>query len=452
MRPFLCLVFFATSAALAQGPLAPSAGPAPLGKTLAQIEPRTDILTLAGNGTSAYVISQPGSYYLSGPVPYQSKNAILVQADNVSVDLNGFTLTGAPGTANGFSGIFASGTRKNVSVRNGSTVGWGNAGVQLASVTTGEVRGVVTTDSPGTGSAGTGVGVIVGTGFLLVDCQARTHTGRGFIVGDGCLVRNCLASGNGGMGFESGADCHFADCSARSNGSAGFYLGERPQVRGCTATGSTTGSFTGAGFRALNGALFFGCFSAANAGQGYTVGLACTFSYCGADSNGTFNFQAGAGGAFLGCNSTRAGSNGFFLGEGTQVVQCNAYLANANGVVLAQGSVVRDSNVASCKSSGIIALGPNSLITGNNSALNGTTGSTFAGIASSAAEVRLEGNHATGNIGYGVSVSGPSATGNVLLRNSSRANTLSSYSLVVGNDVGPIGQAATSTSPFANLQ
>src|SRR6478609_6295158 len=82
-------------ALIAQGPLTPPGAPAPAGKTLQQIEPRTDVATLAGDASAVFVISAPGSYYLSGNVAaVAGKAGIAIAAAEVALDLNGFAITG----------------------------------------------------------------------------------------------------------------------------------------------------------------------------------------------------------------------------------------------------------------------------------------------------------------------------------------------------------------------
>jgi hypothetical protein len=88
---------------VAQGNLTPPGAPGPTFKTLSQIEPCTAI-----TNSGAVTISQSGSYYLTTNITVAAGNAITITANNVTLDLNGFTIasteavpTGAGhGTAN----------------------------------------------------------------------------------------------------------------------------------------------------------------------------------------------------------------------------------------------------------------------------------------------------------------------------------------------------------------
>ena len=89
---------------LAQGSLTAPAAPAPTMKTLNQVEPRLELngANTPGDADSIYKITQPGSYYLSGNlIGASGKHGIEIAARDVSLDLNGFALTGVAGSLNG---------------------------------------------------------------------------------------------------------------------------------------------------------------------------------------------------------------------------------------------------------------------------------------------------------------------------------------------------------------
>src|SRR6188768_715136 len=72
----------------AQGSLTPPAGaPAPVMKSLDQIEARTPI------SSAPFTITAPGSYYLIGNLSVSSGNAIVIATNDVTLDLNGFTIS-----------------------------------------------------------------------------------------------------------------------------------------------------------------------------------------------------------------------------------------------------------------------------------------------------------------------------------------------------------------------
>ena len=89
-----------------------------------------DFYVIAGGGavgtkiTSVpYTITQPGFYFLTGNLTYNGTgNAITVSANNVTLDLMGFSLS-YTGSAAQPNGIFMTG-RSNVEIRNGSIIGF----------------------------------------------------------------------------------------------------------------------------------------------------------------------------------------------------------------------------------------------------------------------------------------------------------------------------------------
>jgi hypothetical protein len=103
------------------GALEPPGAPAPGMKSLQEVEPRTPISSIP------YTITQPGSYYLTGNLTATaSDTGITVAASHVTIDLNGFTLSG--GTL-GDHGIFAYSINR-FTVRNGTVSDWLGSGIE----------------------------------------------------------------------------------------------------------------------------------------------------------------------------------------------------------------------------------------------------------------------------------------------------------------------------------
>jgi parallel beta-helix repeat protein len=101
------------------------------------------------------IISQPGSFILNGNITLScGVDAIDVKADNVVIDLGGYTITG---TGSG-SGIGINGpTHSNVTVRNGSVLKMGGGGIDLGASATIEE---VTASSNGTS------GILIANGII----------------------------------------------------------------------------------------------------------------------------------------------------------------------------------------------------------------------------------------------------------------------------------------------
>ena len=84
--------------------------------------------TVTAAGGFPYVISQPGSYKLSGNLNVPSgTNGIVIQSSAVTIDLNGFSITSL-GFITGFeTAIRAAGNFRNITIRNGSFANWSQA-------------------------------------------------------------------------------------------------------------------------------------------------------------------------------------------------------------------------------------------------------------------------------------------------------------------------------------
>ena len=243
----------------AQGQLTPPAG-APAETT--KVEARTAIETIP------YTISSSGSYYLTQNVSYGSTdaNGITITADNVTLDLNGFTVTG-PGSGTK-DGIYADG-KKNITVRNGVVQSWATG----VSVGSGAMINCVVEDlrAYNNSISGISVGNNYDEGHLITRCVADnnqtginatgaeiSHSSASNNSSDGIstfysLLVNCQAVNNSDTGFNL-VNSTAIQCHSDRNSYHGFELQDRV-ARENTATGNGDGQSVtnGSGFLTING-------------------------------------------------------------------------------------------------------------------------------------------------------------------------------------------------------
>lgn len=238
-------------------------------KTLDQVEARTPVNaeTCPPNGAAAvYVISRPGSYYLTQDLQgVASKSGIKITVSNVTLDLNGFAIVGAAGSRYGIEGP----TR--VAVSNGVVRNWELHGVLLA-------EEAVVTGLRSTANGGSGV---FATNSSLVSGCVLSHNGTdGLWVQDGSVVRDCAAASNGRDGFAATNGCTLEGCNSRGNVGDGFSILAYGIAHGCDAFENQ-----GHGFNTASHAKLDGCASSSNGLDGFHTVNFADVSGCTAASN-----------------------------------------------------------------------------------------------------------------------------------------------------------------------
>ena len=126
------IVLAGAHCASAQGDLTPPGPPAKTMKSLDQLDAKLEKRIPITPSAGPFNITSAGSYYLTKDIGY-GENGVVISADDVTVDLNGFTLLG-PGTGSG-SGIVVSGARRNITIRNGRIHGFGAHGISAGAAT-----------------------------------------------------------------------------------------------------------------------------------------------------------------------------------------------------------------------------------------------------------------------------------------------------------------------------
>jgi hypothetical protein len=555
---FFALFFCWTLSGYGQGSLTPPGAPAPTMKTLDQVEARVIVnaANCPGSASNSFIISQPGSYYLTGNITGESgKVGISIGAAGVTLDLNGFDVIGVPGATEGILSTLAS-----VTVRNGTVRDWPIRGLLLLG-SNGVVENVK--------ASGNGQGI--NTSFAIVDHCSVTGNGSGFQVNNGQLsnssaiantglgvsaqdtiVTNCVvrSNGNGLITLES----LVKDCSFENNASNGIEAQQHSMIMMNYCVGNAGSGIIGSGA----GSRFEGNFLSNNA-----TGLAISVAGCIArantvlDNTTNYSFAPGnelellisklpvtidvpAKATMAGTLTGVSGQNGITIASDNVSVDLGGHalvgVAGSLDGILVSGArlnvTVRDGIVRNWGGDGIDAAAASSggvctdLELNNNggaglhtssrqlirsvssysntgdginaggankisncvATLNGGWGINSTGVDSTiegclvnqnttggiqvigsqslvigntidnspagdgllvgGARCRIDGNHITRS-STGLHVTG---TLDVIIRNSVSQSGGTPYNIAAGNDAGPIGTAASSTSPWASFQ
>ena len=248
----LCLLFAPVSLAFAQGSLTPPGAPAPLFKTLQQVEPRTPISALP------FTITTSGSYYVvSNLTGLAGSHGITINSgvSDVTLDLHGFTLSGV---SNSMNGISATGSSTNLHVMNGTLRNWGFSGIQgvnainsvyerlcvLSNVFVRLACGQGSTVRECVATRNGTAGISAAEFCQVVDCVARQNATNGITIQQRSMVARCLVSENGFLGISASDENSISDCTVLQHGLDGIRVQSRCFVRGNTVQG-TTGAAAG---------------------------------------------------------------------------------------------------------------------------------------------------------------------------------------------------------------
>ncbi len=260
------------------GPLDPTGPPS---STLPQVEPRVPIDHVP------FTISTPGSYFLIKSVTGPANtigNGITIASDDVTLDLNGFSVTGtgADGHNNYGFGINVSlNPSHNIVIRNGVVRDW-NYGVVGDGAHQSRIEGVralnnkldgirggpdtTITDSSAASNGEYGIvsfggtvrhsevdgntkaGIFVTDNSVVKDNSAHNGLGDGIAVANNATVEGNSVVANGGQGIVSSGDFDaIKDNLVKASATNGIFVLNSSSVEGNTVVGNNTsaGGFSG---------------------------------------------------------------------------------------------------------------------------------------------------------------------------------------------------------------
>jgi len=396
--------------AFSQGSLTPPGAPAPTMKKLDELEPRTNLQATPAppgvdttNANFQFVINQPGSYYLSANLAVTKPSGIQINAEGVTLDLNGFQV--ARGSGSGGDGIQIPVTAHRARLLNGSIKGFANGINTINGAQGAHANRFRDLDVSGC----TSIAILSGPAALLESCYVHDNTGtHGFSCSSGSTLTNCTASANTvTYAMATGVGATVTNCTASNNTTSfGIYADAGSTVTNCNALGNIGTDVSSVGI---------------------ATGTGCTIT---------------ASTAYANSNQTTPTVNtgmGFYVGAANTIQGCTAANNRGNGIGLVGYSTARGN-----------------MCYGNGSSGNG------AGIHAISTSNRIEGNNVLNN-DRGIDVD---SLGNVIVSNTAKQNTIN-YDIAFGNVFGAIvdrtvanaslvsGNSAPSsigtTDPWANI-
>jgi len=397
-------------------------------KTLNEIEPRSVISSLP------VTITNSGAYVvIANLVCTNNGYGIIVQADDVTIDLNGFTLSGSPGSQ---SAIKVNGSPSHLFVRNGTIRGWGVSAVDAMGGRNCRYEDILAFSN---GFNNTMAAFQFGTNTVAARCVAFTNKNAGFTIGQGSKIENCAAMNNGGMGMILSRCCVLTGCTFSENSVHGLYSKES--------------------------CLVSDCLSVSNSGMGFYLDWNSSVSHCAAAHNASEGFLAGRASTISGCSALRNGSHGFNIFNGSVISESSAYQNGGCGIRAYADASIRACVASENASDGISAQGGSCVsdclavlhtnintcgisLQGGGKASGNTCRNNFYGIYADS-RATIADNQAVGNTnGIFAKIS------SFVIRNQACGSVVTNYSLDGSCMYGPIvfgSGMITNANPFANL-
>ncbi len=196
-----------------------------------------------------YTISQPGMYRLTGDLTLatQDTNGITIDAEDVTLDLNGHSLTG-PGKAAGTTGhgIRVSGTQFNIAIRNGTVRDWRLDGVFAGAADNSQFEALRCYNNGRSG-------IYAGAACRVTGNTCTENGAEGILGSIGSTVSGNTCWGNTGDGIFAASGSTVSGNACSANGGDGIIVGNS------TVRGNACRSNTGDGIQSSNSLVAENC-------------------------------------------------------------------------------------------------------------------------------------------------------------------------------------------------
>lgn len=278
-----CVV--ATSRLAIAGDLNPPPGP---------VQPTNRVQLNAQTITLPHTITQSGSYvFTSDLVGVAGQNGLIIGADNVHIDFNGFALIGVTGSS---AAVTTDGP-----VRSGLVIS----------------NGVIRSWDTGT------------VGFFLNDARAERMNVfacnlDGLWFGDNSIIKDCIARGCGNSGIALNGSGRIVNCIASGNffGIIAGSFSNHAIVEGCNASNNQD-----IGISSWGGVVKESVANG-NGGSGILVSENALIESCSANENGRVGIECGPRSAIKTCSTNSNGQEGVVANDNATISNCTA---NQNG-------------------------------------------------------------------------------------------------------------------------